>query len=490
MHDILPAGRSGLLAEPRRNKYFYGKLLDVAHLQMEQSYFNRKRWLLNRLSLGEGVLCGLDVQSRKGQLCVTRGVAIDSLGREIIVPTTVCIDPWKPTDDCGPTEPALSADESHDAYLCLEYKECAADFLPVLATECETRDQCAAGTTVESFRLSLHLIREGDPEPLTPRPKSETCAALRGGEAADKIEQLCEALSELPCEPPASPPCVTLARVTLNARATPEEPPTIGDIETCSVRPMAYSNALLFDMILCLAARIDECCAPANPVITRIWPANGIALSAEEDLKNLFSPDKGLELTFDRKMDGAKLGAPDPWLGLWLVRTPPPTTADPDPPVTALRLKLTAVAAVPTPSSAKIKYALDLSASGSTSVIEFGTRAFGGGGSGRDPELVFLVVINSKGTAITDESGKALDADFVGTGLDFAAVGVSPDAGNKKLFDALWEMKPGDSRRFDSAQFAKKPMAATPPALPAKGSGDGSPGGLFHSAFKAVMPSS
>ena len=49
------------LRTPARNHYFYGKLLDVFHFQMEQTYFNRKRWLLNRLGLGSGVLCGLEV---------------------------------------------------------------------------------------------------------------------------------------------------------------------------------------------------------------------------------------------------------------------------------------------------------------------------------------------------------------------------------------------------------------------------------------------
>ena len=49
------------LASPRRNHFFYGKLLDELHLRMEQDYFNGKRWMLNRLGLGHGVLCGLEV---------------------------------------------------------------------------------------------------------------------------------------------------------------------------------------------------------------------------------------------------------------------------------------------------------------------------------------------------------------------------------------------------------------------------------------------
>jgi hypothetical protein len=42
--------RPGTLAAPRRNHYYYTKLLDVLHFEMEQAYGIRQRWLLNRLS--------------------------------------------------------------------------------------------------------------------------------------------------------------------------------------------------------------------------------------------------------------------------------------------------------------------------------------------------------------------------------------------------------------------------------------------------------
>src|SRR5215470_10474610 len=75
------------LKTPVRNRYFYGKLLDVAHLEMEQEYFNSKRGLLNRLVTGAGVVCGLDVELTPdgSGVIVMPGVAIDKCGREIIV---------------------------------------------------------------------------------------------------------------------------------------------------------------------------------------------------------------------------------------------------------------------------------------------------------------------------------------------------------------------------------------------------------------------
>ena len=49
------------LAAPQRNPYFYGKLLDADHLQLEQEYLNSKRWLVNLLLQGMGVVAGLAV---------------------------------------------------------------------------------------------------------------------------------------------------------------------------------------------------------------------------------------------------------------------------------------------------------------------------------------------------------------------------------------------------------------------------------------------
>jgi hypothetical protein len=53
-------GRSnGLLAAPERNHYFYGKLLDVQRLQMEQHYGIIGRRRINGLVLGPGVVSSL-----------------------------------------------------------------------------------------------------------------------------------------------------------------------------------------------------------------------------------------------------------------------------------------------------------------------------------------------------------------------------------------------------------------------------------------------
>ena len=103
-----------------------------------------------------------------------------------------------------------------------------------------------------------------------------------------------------------------LATVALNADGT------LGDITTCAYRPVVYSNAVLFDLILCLAARVDHCCAQGTPPVVRaIWPPNAARLAPSGHLV-WFREWEGaprLEVTFDRDMAGNDLRHPDRWLG-------------------------------------------------------------------------------------------------------------------------------------------------------------------------------
>lgn len=123
------------LSAPRRNHYFYGKLMDVFHFEMEQTYVNHKRWLLNQRALGHGVLCGLGVSAQGGELCVDPGMAIDEYGREIIKPVRTCIDPWTIPDPCAEPGSALSKKTGHRVSLWICYKECLTDPMPVLVSE-------------------------------------------------------------------------------------------------------------------------------------------------------------------------------------------------------------------------------------------------------------------------------------------------------------------------------------------------------------------
>jgi hypothetical protein len=75
---------------PKRNNFFFGRLLTAEDFQAEQKYFLEKHRLHNRLLVGFGVVTGLEVSTDnsakdKNVIRVKPGMAIDCLGREIIL---------------------------------------------------------------------------------------------------------------------------------------------------------------------------------------------------------------------------------------------------------------------------------------------------------------------------------------------------------------------------------------------------------------------
>lgn len=99
-----------------RNRYYPKKRMSSGDFLAEQAYHNNKRRFLNGLMYGSGVVCGLAVFSLDDlSILVESGVAIDGMGREIVVDSS---DVKK-----------LSAMEGFDTLktnlvsLCLRYKE-------------------------------------------------------------------------------------------------------------------------------------------------------------------------------------------------------------------------------------------------------------------------------------------------------------------------------------------------------------------------------
>ena len=99
-----------------RNRYYAGKMLTSADFQAEQTYFNNKRRFLNSVMFGSGIVCGLGVFSLDDlSILVESGVAIDGMGREIVIDSSVV--------------KKLSAIDGFDelrsnyASLCLSYEE-------------------------------------------------------------------------------------------------------------------------------------------------------------------------------------------------------------------------------------------------------------------------------------------------------------------------------------------------------------------------------
>lgn len=100
-----------------RNRFFYGKLLTVRDFETEQKYYNDKRRLTNRLLHGAGIVCGLGVVATDDNtVSIESGMAVDYLGREIVLPTPI-------TRKLSTIDGFETLAENNHCYLYIEYAE-------------------------------------------------------------------------------------------------------------------------------------------------------------------------------------------------------------------------------------------------------------------------------------------------------------------------------------------------------------------------------
>lgn len=301
------AGRSPCdLAVFRRNRYFYGKLLDADHFELETDYFNAKRWLLNRLVTGYGVVCGLGVEAVPDEQAIVLhpGVAIDKHGREVVVseatPPIPIPEHLLPRREDGSGKRGERYEEEHgdgsgdeegredgeDAesgegderydqrgderdderrydreqrrrrdrrrkddddddrvvHVVLCYHECPVEPAPVMVGGCHEPEPCEAGVILERYKL---LFRRG----CVPRSGAElrvpdviSGRELRGMEL--DWDRLVEAISE-GCPRCPDDPCIPLAELRFSERGRCRQ-----DLIDITVRPIVFTNDLLFQLLL------------------------------------------------------------------------------------------------------------------------------------------------------------------------------------------------------------------------------------------------
>jgi hypothetical protein len=240
----------GSLVPSERNHFFYGKMMDAGQFDKDQSYFNHQRSLINRFVLGSGVVCGLKLVQDSGTPGMVRldpGLAIDGLGREIVVSAPFLFDARQLTNDEG--VPQGAPIESGTVVISLAYAESRTDLVPVLVPDCNASERCAAGTIREGFSMLVRQATEDVPNPPAcgfpqlqsppdDRPLNEVMHAL-----------LCERTQGTGLEVPQDA-SVRLARVTLQGSS-------VDSIDAAAGRQLVYGNALLFELIVCLADRVQ-----------------------------------------------------------------------------------------------------------------------------------------------------------------------------------------------------------------------------------------
>ncbi len=218
---------------------------------------------------------------------VDPGVAIDGLGREIVVPVRSWSSRASGTVRGGCRGGTRGGSDAQADFFTLWvcYRECSADYQPVLVSDCDTREQCAAGTTVETLLLQGHAgtcaaagrpalvpsatrfaaARRSSPDGVTRScPAASASRRTRAHRAAqDRLARPAQPSPravrdvDAACEASKGDSCVPLAAVLMSDGVA-------SAVDSCLVRPRIYSNAVLLDLILCLAQRVDECCKDAG----------------------------------------------------------------------------------------------------------------------------------------------------------------------------------------------------------------------------------
>jgi DNA-binding beta-propeller fold protein YncE len=175
-----------------RNYYFTGKMLVERDFRDEQRYYVDKFKHHHQRLHGSGVVCGLEVKADRSPGCqdhvihIQPGTALDCCGHEIIVPEEFALDFTQLPGYKAGIE--VDSDRRYTLQICLKYKECPTEEIPVIFDDCGCDDgQCAPNRILESFEVDLHV------DPVMP---------IRHQHSIPKLERDCT---------------ITLARATLVA---------------------------------------------------------------------------------------------------------------------------------------------------------------------------------------------------------------------------------------------------------------------------------
>ena len=159
---------SAKLDPGKRVNYVTGQVLGVDDFRQEQFYLLSKDRGHNQGKHGYGTCCGLQVtveSTGDGQeIRVSRGTALDNVGRVICIDETQCalLDRWLDRDDVVAEiqQRAGGSPAMLSAYVSVCYRECGTDLIPIPAGPCQSLDDSSAPSRIaDSFELHLSFER-------------------------------------------------------------------------------------------------------------------------------------------------------------------------------------------------------------------------------------------------------------------------------------------------------------------------------------------
>jgi hypothetical protein len=150
------------LKQFKLNNFFLGKMMTVEDFKLEQNYFKQKRYLINRLIHGRGIVCGLDVASPlihdgdSWRADISEGCAVDCCGREIIVSKRFA---------CGVICPQPTILQRHEFGLYLREVDFLVDSVPSPIHASKGGHECYNSHIEEKFELLFDYLPERAEKP-------------------------------------------------------------------------------------------------------------------------------------------------------------------------------------------------------------------------------------------------------------------------------------------------------------------------------------
>lgn len=266
-----------------RNNYFHGKMLSARDLKAEQEYFSEKRWLINRMILGWGIVCGLEVETENGCLFIKPGLALDCCGHELLVCERQGLHANKIAEqlEIDPCQPFHSIRWA----LCLEYAECKTE--PVkLPNACEQNERNEFNRIRDHYRLSIRRFDDA-----CPHDHDQFCCPY---ESVGKESSIHQALVEKSRECPKCKDCECVLLATGTLEPSPGQDPEIRlDDDFWKYRRIVYSNPTLANLIRCFHVELAH--------IKEVNWRPDINYKVNDFLDLL--TQEHLKVTFDRPMD-------------------------------------------------------------------------------------------------------------------------------------------------------------------------------------------
>jgi len=227
-----------------RLNYYFGKLMTVRDFKTEQSYFNEKRWLLNRMTIGWGVVCGLAVEEcNDKQVRVTSGLALDQYGNEILVCQPILVDIPGNGEMTASNDVSVQSQKTY--FVCIRYNECLSEPVPNPVEECGSmKTECEYNRIREIFEIKLIELDSEDYDSI--KDQCEHPYNPDRGPRADCNEFLAHPCTTILQDcPERNKGWLVLAKLILDNGI-------ITKIDNCYCRRFVLSNDLLFQMASCL----------------------------------------------------------------------------------------------------------------------------------------------------------------------------------------------------------------------------------------------